>query len=182
MSYISASELYNVIKGGTQRANPWAGILQEDTENDFKNQTGMEYAYDVVDGSHLTSDRFEMYEFVDSNVPTQVQSPVQPIPTPSGPLQWAPYTKYEFGQLVNDNGIQYTVSIQIDNPNDNVIAPQFSRYFTPTNNIQNWDPSIYYKKGDVINYQGKIFTRTDVQLPSNSSPIPPEGSNINYWQ
>lgn len=72
-SYVSASDLYDVIKGGTQRANAWAGILQEDVEKDFKNQSGMQSAYDVIDACQLTSGNLYMYEFVESNVPEFTQ-------------------------------------------------------------------------------------------------------------
>ena len=48
MTY-KASDLYNDIKGGTQRANAWAGFLQEEIEEDRKINLPIERAYDVTD-------------------------------------------------------------------------------------------------------------------------------------
>jgi len=60
MTY-KASDLYYDIKGGTQRANAWAGFLQEEIEEDRKINLPIEKAYDVIDAAQLTTSRYEMY-------------------------------------------------------------------------------------------------------------------------
>jgi len=65
-SSYKASDLFNDIKGGTQRANQWAGILIEDIEKYRKTEEQpWTSAYDVNDGARLTSGRYEMYPIED---------------------------------------------------------------------------------------------------------------------
>jgi|FreactcultureFD7_1027221.scaffolds.fasta_scaffold00105_55 hypothetical protein len=67
MTY-KASDLYNDIKGGTQRANAWAGFLQEEIEEDRKINLPIERAYDVTDATQLTASKYEMYPIPDKSL------------------------------------------------------------------------------------------------------------------
>jgi hypothetical protein len=144
---VKASDLYDIIKGGTQRANPWAGFLQEEIEKYSKNEDGLEYAYDVSDGSRLTRGIIDIYPLnlssvspspplLSSPIPRQISSPIpveSPVPDTCPEVkapQWMPYAIYNVGDIVKDKCIIYKVILPVTKSEDNIASPEFSQYFT----------------------------------------------------
>jgi hypothetical protein len=80
-----ASDLYNQIAGGTQRANAWAGILIEDIEKYRKTEEQpWDPAYAIPNdfGAQLTNSRYEMYPIDDESITGFSPSPSKSSPSP----------------------------------------------------------------------------------------------------
>ena len=164
-----ASDLYKQISGGTQRANPWAGILIEDIEKYRKTeQQYWDPAYDIPDefGAQLTNSRYEMYpvevEAPSSSPIVSTSSPNPPEPQVCSPSltypQWMPYAMYDLGTIVQDKCKPYVVILPITKPEFNVASPDFSKYFKDLQAFEKWEPDKKtYQKNDNIQYNGQIY-------------------------
>jgi hypothetical protein len=176
METFKASDLYQQISGGTQRANPWAGILIEDIEKYRKNENNpWDPAYDIPDdfGAQLTNSRYEMYPIPETLVSRSPVSGTSGFTYQASPIvdtcpdntdpQWIPYTVYPFNTIVKDKCNSYIVSLVMSRPEDNVVSPEFSQYFTDLKAFDIWDPKLesMYQIGDDINYNGKIYNRVN---------------------
>jgi len=171
-----ASDLYKQIAGGTQRANPWAGILIEDIEKYRKTeQQPWDPAYDIPDdfGAQLTNSKYDMYPVEVEPPPSSspmiiptpdvsTQSPIIYEPQVCSPSlnypQWMPYGMYDLGTIVQDKCKPYVVTLPITKPEFNVASPDFSQYFKDLQAYEIWDPNKNtYQKNDNVQYAGQIY-------------------------
>jgi hypothetical protein len=244
MADYTAADLYKSIAGGTQRANPWVGTLQEEL------QTGVSHpwdpAYEISDGAQYTHGgtmqineyrdtsntysqgmiagvKYRMYDFTPSPTPIPEKSPFplqdymspdsinygsqfspgmgifdSPGPDNSCPLvkvspcdgdssepeeyyafsQWMPYAKYNLGDIVKDRCVPYVNTLIIPEQTENVIAPEFSPYFTSLCTFDKWKPDKNYIMGENVRYMDRVYYKnsTDENGMFGTNDPPPENS------